>query len=168
MKEVLTIPDKEDPPNLEAFLRLQATEKWRNLIAQNISIKDSEFAIDHQGLLIRSSAMNSAHQILVPNKLPATVFCHGRHAVLAWNPGNRKMYDSILRSYYWPHKRNDVHLVVKEFNSCAKTRGTLIKYQSPMKLFPATDPLEFASMDILGPLPKSKKGNQYVIVITDR
>ena len=37
-----------------------------------------------------------------------------------------------------------------------------------MKLFPATGPLEFLGMDLLGPLPRTHQGNEYVLVITDR
>jgi Integrase core domain len=37
-----------------------------------------------------------------------------------------------------------------------------------LKLFPAKGPLESVAMDILGPLPKSKHGNRFLLVITDR
>jgi transposase InsO family protein len=34
--------------------------------------------------------------------------------------------------------------------------------------FPASGPLEYVSMDILGPLPKTDHGNRFLLVITDR
>ena len=37
-----------------------------------------------------------------------------------------------------------------------------------MKLFPATAPLESMAMDLLGPLQKSKAGNRFILVMTDR
>ena len=37
-----------------------------------------------------------------------------------------------------------------------------------MKLFMATRPLESVGIDILGPLPKSKSGHRFIVVITDR
>ena len=37
-----------------------------------------------------------------------------------------------------------------------------------MKLFPATKPLEFVAIDILGPLVRSRNGFRYLLVITDR
>jgi hypothetical protein len=37
-----------------------------------------------------------------------------------------------------------------------------------MALFPAQDPLDYVAIDILGPLPRTKKGNQYLLVIADR
>jgi hypothetical protein len=37
-----------------------------------------------------------------------------------------------------------------------------------MKLFTPGAPFEFIAMDLLGPLPKTTSGNQYVMVIMDR
>ena len=37
-----------------------------------------------------------------------------------------------------------------------------------MKLFPATKPLEFVAMDILGPLPRTRHGMRFILVVTDR
>lgn len=36
-----------------------------------------------------------------------------------------------------------------------------------MSLFPAKQPLEYFSVDLLGPLPKSKADNRFILVITD-
>ena len=37
-----------------------------------------------------------------------------------------------------------------------------------MRLFLATEPLEYVAMDILGPLPRTKHGMRFILVITDR
>jgi hypothetical protein len=37
-----------------------------------------------------------------------------------------------------------------------------------LKLFPPLGPLEFIAIDILGPLPKTKSGHQYLVIISDR
>jgi Integrase core domain len=37
-----------------------------------------------------------------------------------------------------------------------------------MTLFPAQEPLDYVAIDILGPLPRTRKGNQYLLVIADR
>jgi hypothetical protein len=62
---------------------------------------------------------------------------------------------------------------VSEINSttlqvCAKNRVTERKRTSFLKLFPASGPLEFVAMDILGPLPKTEQGNRFLLVISDR
>jgi Integrase core domain len=37
-----------------------------------------------------------------------------------------------------------------------------------LKLFPPSVPLEFVAIDILGPLPTTKSGHQYLLIISDR
>ena len=44
----------------------------------------------------------------------------------------------------------------------------LRKRTHPLRLFPAQRPLESLSIDILGPLTKTKKGHRFLLVITDR
>ena len=80
----------------------------------------------------------------------------------------RRMYDTLRRDFYWPNMANDVATVVRNCTSCAKVRGVKHSHQHFLKLFPAAGPLEYVAIDILGPLPKSAKGNQYILVITDR
>lgn len=52
--------------------------------------------------------------------------------------------------------------------SCVKAKRTLGKNQHKTKLFPPTGTLDDIAVDILGPLPKMKNGNQFILVITDR
>ena len=63
---------------------------------------------------------------------------------------------------------SDAFSTVRNCTSCTATRGTLVKNQKEIKLFPAAGPLEFVAMDLLGPLPKTTHRNQHFLVITDR
>jgi Integrase core domain len=51
---------------------------------------------------------------------------------------------------------------------CAKNRIKERARTLFLKLFPASEPLEYVSMDILGPLTKTQHGNRFLLVITDR
>jgi hypothetical protein len=62
---------------------------------------------------------------------------------------------------------NDVANTVKNCPVCAKNRIHERKRTSFLKLFPATEPLKFVSLDILGPLPKTEHGNRFLLVTTD-
>ena len=44
----------------------------------------------------------------------------------------------------------------------------LRKRKQHVSLFPAHEPLEFLAIDILGPLPKTPRGNQFILVVCDR
>lgn len=129
---------------------------------------NSSFHVARNGILTRVSLLDNAAHKVVPASMQRQVLKCFHYSLLAGHPGARRMYDSIRREFYWPHMANDVYQVVKESNSCARMRGTRHAHQKHLRLFPANGPLEFVAMDLLGPLPKTTKGNQNVLVITAR
>jgi Integrase zinc binding domain len=70
------------------------------------------------------------------------------------------MFISLRRAYFWPGMAADVYETVKRCDVCARNRITERTRTNPLKLFPAKGTLE--------PLPKSKHGNRFLLVITDR
>jgi hypothetical protein len=62
----------------------------------------------------------------------------------------------------------DVAKTVKNCAICAENRIHERKRTSLLKLFPASEPLELVSLDILGTLPKTEHGNRFLLVITHR
>ena len=62
----------------------------------------------------------------------------------------------------------DVYAVPRNCVSCAKNRISLRKHRNFLKLFPASAPLEFVAIGILGELIKTPRGNCYMLVISDR
>jgi Integrase zinc binding domain len=78
------------------------------------------------------------------------------------------MYAAMRRRFYWRNMYKEVEETVRHCTVCAKNRVKERKRTSLLKLFPASGPLEFVSMDILGPLPKTEHGNRFLLVISDR
>jgi hypothetical protein len=62
---------------------------------------------------------------------------------------------------------SDVYQVVASCEQCLQERLALRRPHGNMTLFPAHEPLEYVAIDILGHLPLSKKGNQYLLDIAD-
>lgn len=83
------------------------------------------------------------------------------------SPGQRRMHDYMLRAFSWPHTANDVYTTVRSYRASVRNRvGPKLKRQ--LQLLPASDPLEFTAIDILGSLPRLADGNQYAIISNDR
>ena len=78
------------------------------------------------------------------------------------------MYHHVRSTYYWPQMAAGIYRTVRTCNACAKNRVKLRKRTYPLRLFPAQRSLESLSIDILGPLTKTKKGHRFLLVITDR
>jgi Integrase zinc binding domain len=74
----------------------------------------------------------------------------------------------MRRKFFCKDMYKDVEETVRQCTMCAKNRVTERKRAILLKLFPADGPLEFVSMDILGPLPKTEYGNRSLLVISDR
>lgn len=87
---------------------------------------------------------------------------------MAGHLGSRRMYDTMRQEFYRPHIDHNVHLFIKQCRKCARTRGTQYTHDKEFKWFPATGPLESVDMDMLGPLLRTHKGNEYVMAIMDR
>lgn len=123
------------------------------------------FDVSEDGLLIRKV---SHDQIVIPHALKERVLHIHHHARLAGHPGGRKLYMSIRRHMYWPALSVDCYATVRRCPTCAKNRIKLRSKSNPLKLFPASGPLESVAIDIFGPLLKTGKGNEYLLVISDR
>lgn len=77
------------------------------------------------------------------------------------------MYDKMCQDFYWPHIANDVYATVRDCQYCTRNYRTNRK-QSKLRQFSPNSLLEFVAIDILGPLPNTKSGNQFVVVMIDR
>lgn len=64
--------------------------------------------------------------------------------------------------------RQDVESYVQTCQSCQIGRDKTIKAKSPMNLWPAKRFNEVLHIDVWGPYPRSRRGNEYIIGLKDR
>jgi Integrase zinc binding domain len=74
-------------------------------------------------------------------------------------------YKRIKICYYWPQMFNDVRTYVKSCDKCQRRRKN--KRTEPLHSIKVGQPFDRVGMDIVGPLPKTKRGNSYIVVATD-
>jgi hypothetical protein len=77
---------------------------------------------------------------------------------------------ALLRCrFWWPHLRDSVREFIHSCDPCQRRKPpnpSEVKKPSGVP-FAASYPLEIVSWDIMGPIPVSKKGNRYIVVIED-
>ena len=163
-------PEERDPAyiSVEEFPRSQAEDAFCHFAAETVGTPNSKFYIDRYGFLVRKSPLGGTQKRVVPTRFRPRVLYLAHHPRLSGHPGAMRMYYTLQMEYYWPHMASDAFSTVRNYTSCAATRGTLVKNQKDVRLFPASRPLKFVVMDLLGPLPKTAHGNEHVLVITDR
>jgi len=123
------------------------------------------FRNEHHALYRRTPYGN---QLVIPKSLREHVLTLEHHDTVAAHPGMNRMYYTMRKAYYWPSMVTDIHTTITMCTTCAQNRLALRRHTTPLTLFPATEPLTELSADIFGPIPASKKGNRFILVITDR
>ena len=168
--EVLNVDTNNlQPLTIEELTKAQYEDLECQAIRKKMSDGDhTQFTEDERGLIIRVAPIDLSQQIYAPKILRSRILLLAHYPRLAGHPGGTIMYQTLRRTFYWPSMALDVFNTVRQCAPCAKERLSLRKHSRFLKLFPAVRPLEFVSIDILGPLTKSKRGNKYLVVMTDR
>ena len=108
------------------------------------------------------------HQIVLPGNLRQPVM-EIAHEAFAGHLGITKTCDRILSEFYWPGMKKDVASFVNTCHTC-QVVGKPNQIIPPYPLQPIqvpSEPFTKIVIDVVGPLPKTKKGNQYILTILD-
>lgn len=144
---------------IEALKSPQATNQTKKL--NHFTLKDS--------ILYRRSKSNKKRFALVlPKSMVNYVLIEAHDKPLGGHFGLKRTLDAIKMRFYWPTLDPDVQRYVKSCDSCQRRKTGPTKKQGIMIPMPIPrQPFEIVGMDLMGPLPISGNGNQYVLVITD-
>lgn len=87
---------------------------------------------------------------------------------LLGHPGIQKTYDRLRERYKIKRLFERIEEYVKHCDICQKNKLTRIRpKEEPVIPDTPKKPNDKIAMDILGPLPKTKRGNQYILSIHD-
>ena len=88
---------------------------------------------------------------------------------LAGHLGIYKTYNRILSHFYWPGIRKDVVQFCRSCHTCQLVGKPNQKpHATPLQPIPGPafeEPFSRVIMDCVGPLPKTKKGNQFLLTV---
>ena len=93
------------------------------------------------------------------------VLYHTHSDPLAGHFSIEETYRRIKIRYYWPQMYNDVRRYVQTCDECQR-RGKNRRIE-PLHPIKVGQPFDRLGMDIVGPLPRSKNGNAYIMVATE-
>lgn len=107
-------------------------------------------------------------QIVVPETLRPRLLHFAHHSKRAGLPERTRMFSYLRRSYYWPLMAAYIASKVRSCPHCALNLLHLIRRKQPVRFFPLKQPLEYVSVKLLGPLPRTKAGNRFILMMADR
>lgn len=151
----------------EEIIREQQSDSHRETILAKITQGAlMRFRTNLEGILVRCVEAND--QDVMPESLHARALYMAHYTVTSAHPTGTWMYTSLRRSFHWTGLALYCYTTVKQWASCARNRVLLQKHRKGLKPFPATGPLEYVAIDILGPFLKPPRGHQFILMITDR
>ena len=110
----------------------------------------------------------AVEQLVLPKRCRETVLKLTHTIPLAGHLGCDTTTRRVLQHFYWPTTvHRDVATFCKTCGSCHKVAGRRVA-RAPMVPLPViSSPFERIAMDMVGPLPRSARGNRYVLVVCD-
>jgi len=129
-----------------------------------------EFFVDDNHLLGFRRSEDVVPRVCVPAQCKGSVLraAHG-DSLLAGHPGIDRTTASIAHSFYWPRLYADVTHFVCSYPTCAASKGSNHQ-QLGISQFSAIPVQPFTSwaMNMIGPLPTTKLGNNWIVTWVDQ
>ena len=140
-------------------------------------VANSVFFVN-QGVLMRewtpkssgqsdSGDWRTVFQIVVPSGYRRHVLSLAHEHLWSGHLGVTKTYARILQHFFWPGLKADVVAFCKTCSTCQSVgKPNQVVPPAPLQPVPAVgDPFEHVIVDCVGPLPKTKSGNQFLVTI---
>ena len=139
-------------------------QKWKEQ-------EKAEQVIDHQGLLCRrwhprDRPEEVIDQVVLPRSYRSNVLRLAHDVPMAGHLGRERTTKRILKRFFWPGLFQDVRKYCESCDACQRVAKKREKV--PLIPMPIMDkPFRRIAMDVVGPLPRTRKGNQYILVVCD-
>ena len=105
-------------------------------------------------------------QVVLPKQFHSQVLKVAHEVPLAGHMGRDRTTSRVLRRFYWPSLFQDMAVYCKSCPACQKTSKG--RNRAPLISMPIMgEPFQRIAMDLVGPLPKTKRGHRYMLVIVD-
>ena len=106
-------------------------------------------------------------QLVLPLQCRDTVLNLAHSTPCAGHLGKDKTTDRIFPRFYWPTVHRDVADFCRQCAVCQKTTHYRPSRVPMIPLPVMVEPFQRVAMDLIGPLPKSRSGKRYVLVMCD-
>jgi len=158
---------------LPDLLTAQQNDPFLQLVAQGLASSDQgqwrDFFRNDQGFLCYQRERDAVPRVCVP-KASRDAVLHAAHGgALEGHPGITRTAANIAQFFWWPNLFRDVAHFVRSCRTCATAKSSS-GLQSGIDSFSSVpiQPFTHWSMDLIGPLPKSRSGNDLIVTWVDR
>lgn len=154
-------------------------DRWYNKLCEEVKlrpIKYPKFRLENN---ILYKAINSKSEygfrndqnewkIVVPKDKRSNLLHQSHDIPTSGHLGVYKTFHRLANQYFWPKMKHDVASYIRKCQTCIKTKPEQKAKAGEMGGHSQISiPWEVISLDLIGPLPRSTKGYQHILVVVD-
>ena len=145
------------------FLIGNIFQDWDKRKLRQLESKSKSFEVKYE-ILYKKRNNERSLRVLKEDEIDTIIFMVHNHP-MGGHFGKDATYNKISTRFWWKGMYKDIEEYIKTCDSCQR-RGNKggIGYLNPIKV---GKPFERIGIDFVGPLEKTKKGNKYILVVTD-
>jgi hypothetical protein len=112
----------------------------------------------------------ATYRLYVPdnNDIKADILADHHDAPSARHPGNHRMLHALQRHWYWPLMADDVAAYTRSCRHCQLNKPSSQPTVTPTTFPFPKHPFQEIALDWVGPLPRTQRGNDFLLNVTDR
>jgi hypothetical protein len=107
-------------------------------------------------------------RLVIPSNLRLRIKRALHDDILAGHFGADVTYQRIAQRFYWPGLKTDVAKYISRCQTCQLNKSSNKAKKLALQPLPVHTPWSHVHSDYVGPFPRTRKGNQYILVFTDR
>ncbi|GFY17349.1 integrase_H2C2 domain-containing protein [Trichonephila clavipes] len=123
----------------------------------------------NQGVLFRYAPDSESEeaQLVIPSHERTLILKNHHDAPMAGHYGAKGTYTRIAKNYYWTGMRKYITDYVKNCPDCIKYKASNQKPSGLLQTPVPAQHFETLAIDLFGPLPESKDGKRWILIIED-
>uniref|UniRef100_A0A3B3BUU0 Gypsy retrotransposon integrase-like protein 1 n=1 Tax=Oryzias melastigma TaxID=30732 RepID=A0A3B3BUU0_ORYME len=166
------------PASRKDFIMAQKSDKSLSTCVSSVVLKEvakekkTAYFLDNDLLMRRWSdgpenKDGVVYQVVVPTGYRNKVLSLAHDHPWSGHMGINKTYDRILRHFFWPGLKADVVRYCKTCHECQIAgKPNQVIPPAPLRPIPAIgEPFQRVIIDCVGPLPKTRMGNQFLLTV---
>lgn len=162
IRTVLARLQMRSKPSLEELTPMDP--KVKQLVARWDSLQANKGILYHKW---EKPQGRSYWQVVVPESRIPQVLQQCHNSPSGGHFGFFKTLGKVRQQYFWPGMASDIKAWCRTCVDCQKIKGPHQTKPAPLKQFSVGGPFERVGMDILGPFPSTRRGNRFVLVVSD-
>ena len=151
---------KVAPTDNELFLTSSASKKYY--------LNKEQYFLDKDQVVCKHPNTEGPPLIVVPRTLCKEIIRLNHNIPAAGHQGVERTKSRIKRKYYWYQMSKDIASHVTTCQECIQFKKGTRKARHAMITHHAGAPMERVHLDFLGPLPKTPRGNEYILMMVDQ